>query len=207
MRILLASLLSAMAFPAFAISFDGNWSEQNLPLKGSNDYGLGGGTLSIASDDAVSILYRPIYQPASKASWSWSVSQSVPATNLRAKGGDDRNLSLYFVFMPAAEAEATKGQGMSKILRNKSAKALIYTYGGQDGRGAAFQSPYTAGRGQVIVKAPAGTGSGSENVDLAADYQRAYGAAPEVLIGIGVSADSDDSEASIRASLSGLAVN
>ncbi len=207
MKKTLVMILSLMATPLWALSFDGAWSEQKFPLKNANRYGLNGASLSIQSQDAVSLLYRPLYQNATQASWSWQVSQSVPTTDLSKKGGDDRNLSLYFVFMPEAEAEASRGQALTKILRNPNAKALIYTYGGSAGRGASFQSPYTQGRGLVIVKSPAGAGSGAENVDLAADFQRAYGAAPGVLIGVAVSADSDDTDSTINATISNLNIN
>ncbi len=204
MRFLFLILVLLGAASAMALDFDGTWKEQDLPLKSSNQYGLNGGSLAIASDGAVSILYRPVYQAVRGARWNWSIESSVPVTNLRSKGGDDRNISLYFVFAPEAVASDLQGQSLSKVLRNKNVRALIYTYGGQDGRGAAYQSPYLQGRGLVIVKAGAGVGSGSEDVDLVADFGRAYGAAPEILIGVGVSADSDDTKGSIRATLSGL---
>jgi len=51
---------------------------------------------------------------------------------------------------------------------------------------------------------PAGTGAHRENVDLAADYRRAFGGVPGALVGLAVSADSDDTNSRIRARVSGL---
>ncbi len=206
MRKIWFAILALFAFQAQALDFDNSWSEQDLPLRASNNYSLGGGALGVASDGGVSILYRSVFAPVTQASWNWSVSQSVPATNVRQKGGDDRNLSVYFVFMPSAASESAKGQGIRKLLGNEAAKAVIYTYGGNDARGARYQSPYMQGRGLVIIEAPAGVASGRSQVNLVADYQAAYGAQPEVLVGIGISSDSDDTNASVRAQISNLQI-
>ncbi len=190
-----------------ALEFDGTWKSQKLPLRDGNVYAQKGAHLDIASDAGVSILYRGFGAPASSASWNWAVDQSVPATNLRQKGGDDRNLSLYFVFAPANEAAALRSASLTKLLRNNSVKALVYTYGGAESPNTAFQSPYGQGRASVVIKAPAGTGGGAENVNLNADYQAAYGEAPQILIGVAISADSDDTKSSIRARISNLNIN
>ncbi len=205
-RFLSLMVIAMTTLGAHALSFDGSWTNQKIPLKSANQYTQNGGTLSVTSNAGVSILYRAVFQNVTTASWNWQVAQSVPATNLRGKGGDDRNLSLYFVFMPEAEAGAVQGQSLTKILRNPQAKALIYTYGGNEGRGASFQSPYTGGRGQVIIMAPAGAGSGQESVNLTKDFQSAYGEAAGTLIGIGVSSDSDDTGSTVEATISNLAI-
>jgi len=56
----------------------------------------------------------------------------------------------------------------------------------------------------TIPLRPAGTGSHSERVDLAADYARAFGGAPGALIGLAVSGDSDDTDSVIRAAIGNL---
>jgi hypothetical protein len=43
-------------------------------------------------------------------------------------------------------------------------------------------------------------------VDLARDYGRAFGGRPEALVGLAVSADSDDTASAVEATVSGLAV-
>lgn len=53
----------------------------------------------------------------------------------------------------------------------------------------------------------AGTGSYSENVNLAADYAQAFGGQPGSLVGIAVSGDSDDTDSTIRAAIGNLTLN
>ncbi|MDZ4134847.1 MAG: DUF3047 domain-containing protein [Paracoccaceae bacterium] len=44
-------------------------------------------------------------------------------------------------------------------------------------------------------------------MDLAADYRRIFGGAAGALVGLAVSADSDDTRTAIRASISGLVLD
>jgi len=201
--------LTASAALAGPISFGGSWSEQRLQLFGSNDYSFNGGSLGIASDNAVSLAWTRTSRSdwgATSASWNWAVDQSVPATNLARKGGDDRNISIYFVFLPEADAASMEGANIRQLNGNPNVRILQYVWGGNHSRGALQNSPYAPGQGANVILRPAGTGSHSESVNLASDFSRAFGRAPGALVGIAVSADSDDTGSSIRASVSGLAI-
>jgi hypothetical protein len=212
--ILIAGILAAtVASTATAapVKFDKNWSTQRFSLFSSNSYGFRGDSLSIVSDGSVSLAYTrvtPASWGAKGAKWSWAVSQSVPATDLAKKGGDDRNASLYFVFMPQAEAEALGDKAnVRKLLTTPSARVLVYVWGDNRGRGTLLSSPYLGDRGKTIVLRAAGTGKFAESVNLAADYKRAFGGAAGALVGLAVSADSDDTASAIRASITGLSLN
>lgn len=206
----LALVLSVIAMPALAgpVSFGKSWKEQDFFRVPSNDYAFRGGSLGISSDMAVSLAYAPLDRSMwdkRAASWDWSVAQSVPPTDLRRKGGDDRNISLYFVFMDRASAErAGPNPRLRKLMGNKNARMLVYVWGGNHSRGQILASPYLDERGVTVIRRGAGTGAFSENVDLAADFAKAFGGAPEALVGVAVSADSDDTNSSIRAELSRL---
>ena len=208
-RSALALALSLATLPALAgpVSFSG-WKEQKFFRVSDNDYAFRGGSLGIASDMGVSVAYSALGQDMwdkRAASWNWSVSQSVPPTDLRVKGGDDRNISLYFVFMDRASAErAGPNPRLRSLLGNKNARMLVYVWGGDHSRGQVLASPYLDNRGKTLIRRAAGTGSFSESVDLAADYAKAFGGAPDALVGVAVSADSDDTETAIRAEVSGL---
>ena len=208
-----ALLATALALPAFAapVSFDNTWKTRRFSLFSSNKYGFGGNSLSIASDGSVSLAYRQVEEPlwgATSARWGWEVSQSVPATDLTQKGGDDRNASLYFVFLPEAEAQALGGRAdVRKLLTTQSARVLVYVWGDDKARGSVLPSPYLGPRGKTIVLRDAGTGKFSESVNLAADYKRAFGGAAGALVGLAVSADSDDTDTAIRARITGLSLN
>lgn len=211
-RLIAAMLLSLLALPALAapVAFDGSWKTQKFSLFSSNTYGFNGNSVTVASDGSVSLAYKPLdtsYWNATSAKWAWRVDEGVPATDLRKKGGDDRNLALYFVFLPEAEAQALKGASVRKLLTNDAARVLVYVWGGAHQRGAVLGSPYLGSRGKTIVLRGAGTGSASESVNLARDYANAFGGGTAALVGVALSGDSDDTNSRIRAAISGLQVN
>lgn len=197
---------TALAGP---VSFGGNWSEQRLQLFNSNDYSFNGNSMTIGSDGAVSLAWTRTGRGdwgARSASWNWAVSESVPATDLSRKGGDDRNISVYFVFLPEADAVGLEGANIRRLSNNRNVRILQYVWGGNAPRGTLQNSPYAPGQGANVILRDAGTGSHSENVDLANDYARAFGGTPGALVGIAVSGDSDDTKTRIRGSVSNLAI-
>ncbi len=212
MRILLSTIAAvSLALPATAgpVSFANGWQEQRLSLFSSNDYSFGS-NLGLVSEGAVSIAWTRVGQAdwgSSAASWGWSVEQSVPPTNLANKGGDDRNISLYFVFVPESIAPSLQGANIRSLLGNDDVRIIQYAWGGNHSRGQVIPSPYgPSGQGVTIALRQAGTGSHSESVDLAADYARAFGGAPGALVGLAVSGDSDDTDSVIRAAIGNLAL-
>lgn len=211
-RFLVAAALCLAASPALAapVSFDGSWKTQKFSLFSSNTYGFNGNSVSVSSNGSVSLAYRDLpqsYWGASSARWSWSVEDGVPPTDLRVKGGDDRNLALYFVFLPQAEAKALQGASVRRLLTNDAARVLVYVWGGAHDRGAVLSSPYLGQRGATIVLRGSGTGTATEQVNLARDYANAFGGGGAALVGIALSGDSDDTNSRIRASVSGLDIN
>lgn len=205
-HILPALVATCLSLPAFAtpVAFDGSWREQGFALFSSNDYGQSGGSLSVGSDGTVSLLWKAVPQNlrgATRASWTWAVSEGVPATDLRRKGGDDRNLALYFAWTDAQTAATADPSRATRLLRDPNTRVIVYVWGDDDARGTLQNSPYLPGLRTIVLR-PAGTGRHSEQVDLAADYARAFGGPPGVLVGLGVSADSDDTGTRIRATLS-----
>lgn len=198
----------SQAQQAISVSFDNAWRAVSFPRLAPTRYGRGGATLSIAGDASSSLIYRPVpdgARGARTARWNWVVTQSVPPTDLAQKGGDDRNISVYFVFMDAeAAARLSPDTSPQRLLSSRSARTLIYVWGGNHASGAMLASPYLRGRGFTIALRPAGTGAAGAQVDLARDHAAAFGSAPEVLVGLAVSADSDDTDSQLRATLSNL---
>lgn len=205
------AVLPSSAANADTVAFGGGWKSVNFRSIPKTKYGFGGGTLSIDSSKSSSVIYKPVpvtARDATKASWNWSVQTSVPPTNLGKKGGDDRNIALYFVFTDEKTAKrAGENPNIKRLLTKRSSRMLIYVHGGQHDAGSYVPSPYFSGRGTTIVKRRAGTGAFSENVDLAADYRRAFGTEPDVLVGLAVSSDSDDTGTMSQSSLSSIALN
>jgi len=210
MRILLTAALAlttATTVMAGPVNFSSGWKEQKLSLFSSNDYTFGD-QLSMVSDGSVSIAWAGVPRSdwgATSASWDWRVDQSVPATDLSKKGGDDRNLSVYFVFVPASVAPDLAGAGIRSLLGRDDVRVVQYAWGGNNTVGAVIASPYgKLGTGVTIPLRTAGTGSASENVNLSADFARAFGGEKGALIGLAVSGDSDDTKSVIRAAIANL---
>jgi hypothetical protein len=198
LAVLLAPPLSAEPLP-----FDGSWREQGFLRLSSNDYRQEGWALGVVSDGTVSLLWRavpPRLGGTTAAAWSWSVAEGVPPTDLARRGGDDRNLAVYFAWTDPETARGIDPGRATRLLREPSTRVLVYVWGGAAGRGTVLPSPYLPGLRTVVLR-PAGTGTFSERVDLGADFRRAFGAPPGVLVGIGVSADADDTGGTIRAVL------
>lgn len=202
------ALTLAILVPGLALAQPfGNWKEQRFSLFSGNDWQQSADGVSVVSDGAVSLIWTalsPAQGNVRKASWRWSVAQSVPATDLTQKGGDDRDLSLYFVFMPEDVAAQNRNASIRKLLSVKEARVLMYVWGGEHARGSVLSSPYLGARGKTLIMRKAGTGDHRENVDLATDYTKAFGGAKTTLVGLAVSADSDDTDSTLKASLAGL---
>lgn len=201
------TLWCGAAMAAGPVPFDSAWKTQRFSLFSANSYGFQGNAVSLSSDGSVSLAYRALGQDkwqAQSAQWAWQVSEGVPATDLRPKGGDDRNIALYFVFLPPAEAERLKGSNVRKLLRSEDVRVLVYVWGGDHARGSVLDNPYLGNRGKTVVLRGAGNGSHSEKVNLAQDYARAFGGSDTALVGLALSGDSDDTDSRIRAQVSGL---
>ncbi|WP_420862158.1 DUF3047 domain-containing protein [Algirhabdus cladophorae] len=204
----LAWALSGVAGSAEQIPFDETWKEQGFLRLFSNEYTLQGARMGVVSDGTISVIWRPIdakLGQARTASWNWRVDQSVVATDLTKKGGDDRNLAIYFVFVDAETAQKLTRKTARKLLRSPSTRGLVYIWGGAQTRGTAHPSPYNDALSVKILRG-VGTGSFSETIDLAADFQRAFGQAPEVLVGVAITADSDDTDGRIAAEISNFQI-
>ena len=206
---LIAMILATMPYVAKAqdIAFDDRWSEQRLTIFGSNQYSLDGDSLGVISDGTVSLMWTRLPEgmwQTSEASWEWMVDRSVPPTDLTLKGGDDRNLSLYFIFLPEEAARAATHVGPLALLDNPDARVLVYVWGGAYERGQILPSPYLGARGRSVVKRAAGEGAAAERVNLGRDHRRAFGEAPQRLVALAVSADSDDTGTAVSASISRL---
>ena len=188
--------------------FDGSWREQGFLRLFSNDYQQAGARLDIVSDGTVSMLWRAtddLSHPVRSAQWDWQVREGVRPTDLTIKGGDDRNLALYFVFVDPDRARALRGRNARRILREQSALALIYVWGGDHPNGAILPSPYSPKLRTKVLR-QAQTGDFRESVDLAADFRAAFGRAPGTLVGLAVSADSDDTNGRIVGAIANLAL-
>lgn len=207
-QIAATAVMAVLGGTAFAnpISFDRSWKEQGFFRLWSNDYAFRGHRLEVVSDRTVSLIWRkvePELGGVGRARWKWNVRLGVPATDLQMKGGDDRNLAVYFVFVDPDTAAGLTRNTARRLLRNPGTRALVYVWGGNQSTGNFHQSPYHPKLVTRVLR-PAGTGQFDETVDLDADFRTAFGEQKGVLVGLGVSADSDDTESRIVASMENL---
>ena len=140
----LSSFMSVAYADSQNISFDQSWKEQGFLQLFSNDYGLHGRQLDVVSDGTVSVLWRPVDPGrggAEQANWDWSVTEGVRPTDLTRRGGDDRNLALYFVFVDPQTSKSLNRNSARKILSSPATKTLVYVWGGNHPKGALLPSP------------------------------------------------------------------
>lgn len=204
--VLLLGTSAAASQEAAPIEFDGDWREQGFFRLFSNRYVQRGAQLDVLSNGTVSMLWRPVEEvqrQSRRAAWTWRVSEGVRPTDLSVRGEDDRNLAIYFVFVAPDRASRLNPDRPRRILRENSARALVYVWGGDDMRGELVPSPYSD-RLMTMVLRDAAPGQYAESVDLLEDYRRAFREEPGVLIGLAITADSDDTNGRIRASIANL---
>ena len=136
-------LCTAAHVSAEEIDFSDGWSEQRFSVFSSNEFEPSGETLHIRSDGTVSMLWSRLPSALSHSTqtqWDWEVTASVPPTDLTLKGGDDRNLSVYFVFMPE-DSRPKANAKLTALLGNPHARVLRYVWGGKHMRGEILPSP------------------------------------------------------------------
>ena len=205
----LVILLCTSAYvSADQVDFSEGWREQRFSLFSSNEFEPSEETLHIYSDGTVSMFWSRLPSALSDsdhAQWDWEVTSSVPPTDLTLKGGDDRNLSIYFVFMPEASLPKADAK-LTELLGNNHARILMYVWGGKHMREEILPTPYLNQLGRTLILQPAGTGQTSQRVNLKMDFQRAFGTEPTRLIGIAISADSDDTDTKIKARVSNMRI-
>lgn len=166
-------------------------------------------TLEVVADRAAGVLWHALPQmPAApgKAQWAWRAEEGVGPTDLTRKGEDDRIMAIYFVFGQASD----KDKDVMSVLNSSSVSALVYVFGGSGTKGTVLPSPHMGARGKFIILQPATAERRSwldENVDLEADFQRAFGRAPPSLLGIAISSDSDDTGGTNKVRVRGIHIS
>lgn len=202
-----ASMIPAPA-GASTLAFDDSWEALTFSGIPATRYALRGDSVGITAEQSSSVIYRPVpeaLRAARQASWWWRVAESVPPTDLSQRGGEDRNISVYFVFLDQRSAsQLSPGTSLSRLLRNRAARTLLFVWGGQRAPGTLVPSPYMRGRGTSVILRPAEPGAHDETVDLDAFHRRAFDGPAGVLVGVAISSDSDDTGVTVRAELGDL---
>ena len=189
------------------------WQEFEFDGKRRNNF-VGGadGSIEINTDASASLIFLPIdVDPAAtpRLSWRWRVDENLPATDLSRRGGDDRPAAIFVFFEWDPDAASLKERMMRPLVeawkgRDAPGRLLSYTWGGDHPTGSLIESAYFGGAGMQVILQNSNAPTGewvSEDVDVAADYERIFGAPPPPIRQLAISADSDDTGGRSRASI------
>lgn len=190
------------------------WRELVFRGRQANHFEARGEGVGVVSRQSVSVLWRDVEAAPSSTPllrWRWRVEEAVPATDLSRKGGDDRSLAVYVAFaFDEAKAglwERTKRAALGAFTDDPlPGRVLTYVWGGEGPEGW-FTNPHLPGGGMLRILRGQGAPQGrwlDEEVDLAADYRAAFGSAPTMVTGLGISADSDDTGTLAAGEVAGL---
>ena len=204
----------ATAPPAFSALADGKppapWRFASLPNKTPTEFSItalqGQQVLRVATHDSYGNLIYPLRVPASPAMslrWRWRVDQLVTKADIRQRSGDDAALKLCISFdydkSLLSWSERTKLR-LAAVNTGEAipAQTLCYLWDNKQPTGSVLNNAFTSRMRYIVLQ------SGSEHLgqwmseqrDLAADYQRAFGdESPQHipdLLALIVSADADN---------------
>ena len=210
----LALLTSPCAFAselAFGPDLDkAGWRVISFPgIAAASFKATGSSSLEVSTDSAAGLLCLSLGRAdwqGRKARWRWRVRQGAPATDLTMRGADDRALGIYFVFGAAEDA----GKAPMALLGSTTVTALVYVFGGDKPRGRILPSPHMGERGKFIVLRAADAPKSvwmDEEVDLGADYVRAFARPASLLLAVIIMSDFDDTRTRNRADIESLTLN
>jgi len=189
---------------------ESGWSQLPLSkLKRDTVYTLAqaeGQTVLRAAADRSASAYVAILKPPMAApivlSWRWKTGALVPGADNSDKSREDAPLRVMIAFdgdtstLPEAEQKRAR---RAKQLSGKDLPYALLMYIWSDLVAVETVIPSAhSSRVKMLVVASGANGLGAWQAvrrDIAADYRRAYGAAPGPIIGVGVMTDTDNTGA------------
>lgn len=181
------------------------WRQLTLPGKSPTRFaGRPDGAIEVRASDSASFLYMDVSGKSEHArylSWRWRVEQASAPTDLTRKGADDRPLALH-VWFPERGGDRDPWELLSGAVGwafdvPVPGKVLTYVWGGRAERGVYLPNPYLEDDGMMVVLRPGDAPKGrwfEETIDIAADFEMAFGYAAPPAAYVAVSADFDDTK-------------
>ena len=190
------------------------WRHQTLPrVPAENRFALveeGGRTvLRVDSVQAASTKMHPLDVDLARTpllEWTWKVSNAVAASDFRHKQGDDYAARVYVLFDYPAERLSLGDRMRISLARGLHGAelptaAIAYVWGTAQPPGATGPNPYTDRVQMIVVE------SGEANVgrwqtvrrDVARDFEAVFGEPAPRVVGIAVSADTDNTGETVTA--------
>jgi hypothetical protein len=173
------------------------------------------GVITVSAASSVGFLYRRasgIPGSGNFLTWRWRVDVTPPPTDLSVKGKEDRPLAVHVWFDnedgSASDWSMTARLGSWFMRQPLPGKMLTYVWGGTAARGTTLKIPYRKSAGQIWVLRSGNSRPGqwlNETVDIAADFEAAFGYRPGKPAYIAISADTDDKGGESTGTVSGIA--
>ncbi len=136
--------------------------------------------------------------PAHTLQWDWRVDKVPSSANMKEKAGDDFAARVYVFFdVPLASlsfGDRTKIRVAKAVYgTNIPTAALCYVWDNKQARGITGWNPYSNRVRTVVLRGPADALATwqPENVDLAADFKKAFGFDAPTVAGIAIGNDTD----------------
>lgn len=201
--LLLTGITAAGTAKESGLDIPSGWKILKIPGKAATEFRAApDGTIEVSASESVGFLYRELTKsttPVTRLSWRWRVDQTSPSTDLSIKGKDDRPLAIHICF-DTADAPRSRWSLLDQVgkwtrtspLRGK---VLTYVWGGTHDRGDRIENPYFKSKGQIIILRSGDSPTGrwfTESIDIAADFEKAFGYSPPMVRLIAISADMDD---------------
>ena len=185
-----------------------NWKTLNFPkIKKHSVYSIekvnGRSVLKAESNASASaIVYKysfNVYEYP-QVKWRWKVSNVYVRGDARTKEGDDYPMRVYIMFEYNPEQAGTLEKmqyGLMKRLYGEYPphSSLSYVWANKEDREKIVTSPFTDKAKMIFLKQgqkKVGTWQ-DENVNIVADYQKAFGTKPPIRAQIAIMNDSDNS--------------
>ena len=177
--------------------------------------GRSDGVIEVTADSSAAFLYREIDEMNRKMrylSWRWRVDATMPPTDLSRPGADDRPLALHLVFPHDPEETGLFARLSNSLIAEFvgpafTGRLVTYTWGGTGARGDRLRNPHLDDDGVMIILRPGDAQTGKwfhERIDIAADFERAFGREAVMPHYIAISADGDDTGTKSRSYIAGI---
>ncbi|NND54159.1 MAG: DUF3047 domain-containing protein [Gammaproteobacteria bacterium] len=164
--------------------------------------------LQVTAEQSASALVHPLAPPASapgKLEWRWKIGAHIEASDITLKSGDDFPARVYVTFArdrKELSLAARARMRLAKLLYNQDvpAAALCYVWARDLPVGTMVPNAYSDTVVMVVVRSGGATPSGwqTEQRDLSADYEAAFGSTAPPATSVIVAADTDDTGATVR---------
>lgn len=154
-----------------------------------------------SSASASAIVYRDVFDVYThpRVKWRWKVHNVYAKGDVRSKEGDDYPVRVYIMFEYDPEKAGfveriTYGFAKSLYGEYPPHSSLSYIWSSKDDPGTFVISPYTDKAMMVLLeKGPAKVGTWvDEEIDILADYQKAFKTKPPARARIAIMNDSDN---------------